>query len=171
MSHNHEKNPKSLTHVEEHARNLEKELSQNKTVGERLSDLFTRFFGTVWFLYVNVIFFVVWIVLNGGFIPGFHVFDPFPFSFLTMFVSLEAIFLSIIVLMSQNRASEMADIREELDLRINIRAEEEITRIVSMLDEIHDHLGLDPEDDEELKEMKKKTDIRKLREDIAREKK
>ncbi len=169
MSHSHEKNPKSLTRTEQHARNLEKELSQNKTAGEKLADLFTQFFGTVWFLYVNIIFFIVWIGWNMGGIPGVPVFDPFPFSFLTMCVSLEAIFLSIIVLISQNRASTMADLRQELDLRVNIRAEEEITRIVSMLDEIHDHLGLDPQDDDELKEMKKKTDIRKLRDDIARE--
>jgi uncharacterized membrane protein len=79
-----------------------------------------------------------------------------------MFVSLEAIFLSVIVLMSQSRAGQIADMRDDLDFEINVRSEQEVTRILKILDEIHDHLGLDPEDDSELKEMKKRIDIEKL---------
>lgn len=168
MSQNHARNPKDLTHAEEHAKNLQKEFYKNKTAGERLADIFTEFFGTIWFLYVNILFFVIWILWNLGFF-GFFIFDPFPFGFLTMVVSLEAIFLSIIVLISQNRASEMADVRQELDLRVNIRAEEEITKILSILDEMHNHIGLGLPKDPQIKQMKKKTNIQKIEEDILKE--
>ena len=109
---------------------------------------------------------MVWILINSGFIPNFQVFDPYPYGLLTTAVSLEAIFLSIIVLISQNRASEIDELREELDLQINIKAESEITRILNMLDEIHDHLGLPPVDDAELKLMKKKTNINDIRNEL-----
>lgn len=130
-----------------------------KNLADRLADWFTESFGTVLFFGFHIVFFAVWVVMNLGWIPRVPIFDPFPYGLLTMVVSLEAIFLSIIVLISQNRASETADLREELDLQINVRAEEEITRILNILDAIHDHLGLNPEDDEELKTMKQKTDI------------
>lgn len=135
---------------------------------DRAADYMTRAFGTVWFFATNALFFLVWIVLNLGLVPGIEAFDPFPFGFLTMIVSLEAIFLSVIVLMSQNRESEISNLRQELDFSINVRAEEEITRIIKMLDEIHDHLGLDPKDDPELKKMKQKINIQELGENILK---
>ena len=85
-----------------------------------------------------------------------------------MVVSLEAIFLSVIVLISQNRTSKIADLRQELDFIVTLQAEEEITRILTMLDEVHDHLGLNPKDDKELTEMKRKIDINRLREILRR---
>lgn len=143
--------------------------SQKKTGRiDRCADFFRYFFGTVWFLTVNAVLFFGWIFFNSGLIPNFQVFDPYPYGLLTTVVSLEAIFLSIIVLISQNRASEIDELREELDLQINIRAESEITRVLNMLDEIHDHLGLPPEDDAELRRMKEKTNINDIRNDLMR---
>ncbi len=136
------------------------------SIGGQFADAMTRWFGTVWFLAGNALFFLVWILINIGTFSSIVPFDPFPFEFLTMFVSLEAIFLSVIVLISQNRAGRIADMREDLDLEINIRSEEEITRIINMLDEIHDHLGLPAEDDEELRHMKERTDVEKLGENL-----
>ena len=138
------------------------------SAGGKFADAMTRWFGTVWFLVVNAIVFLVWILVNTGIWPIIPVFDEFPFILLTMFVSLEAIFLTVIVLISQNRAGRIADMREDLDFEINVRSEEEITRIINMLDEIHDHLGLDSRDDEELTSMKKKTDITKLGHDMIK---
>ncbi len=138
----------------------------SESIGGKFADSLTRGFGTVWFLVLNAVFFAVWILINTGVWPIIPVFDPFPFIFLTMFVSLEAIVLSVVVLISQNRASDIADMREELDFEINVRAEQEITRIIVMLDEIHDHLGLDPVDDSELVRMKEKIDLKKLNEQI-----
>ncbi len=135
---------------------------------DKAADFMTAAFGTTTFLIANATFFLVWILWNSNIIPGVIAFDPFPFGFLTMVVSLEAIFLSIFVLISQNRASQISDMRQELDFEVNVRAEEEITRIIKMLDEIHDHLGLDPNDDPELVKMKQKIDITELGNQILR---
>ena len=144
-------------------------INEKKTKMGRFADMLTENFGSTWFLIINIIVFVLWIVWNVDLIPGLTPFDPYPFIFLTMTVSLEAIFLSVIVLMSQNRSSKIADMREEVDFELNLRAEAEITRILNMLDEIHDHLGLKPEDDDELREMKQKTDIKEIKRAIESE--
>ena len=141
-------------------------IHEKKTRMNRFADWLTEFFGSTWFFVANAVVFVLWLVINMGFFPGIEPFDPFPFNFLTMTVSLEAIFLSVIVLMSQNKASKVADLREEMDFEINLRAEAEITRILNMVDEIHDHLGLNPVDDAELTFMKQKTDILEIKREI-----
>lgn len=141
-----------------------------ETWSDRLADFMTRAFGTVRFLTLNAVFFLVWISINAGIFPITPVFDPYPFGLLTTIVSLEAIFLSIVVLISQNRANQIAEMRSELDFEINVRSEEEITRMITMLDEIHDHMGLDPVDDTELTRMKQKIDIKKLGDQIQNRK-
>lgn len=135
---------------------------------DRYADFLAKFFGTPWFLLCNALFFIAWFLINAGLIPHVPAFDPFPYGLLTTAVSLEAIFLTIIVLISQNRSSEIDQLREELDLHINIKAEHEITRVLRMLDEIHDHLGLPSEDDAELKTMKHKTNINRIRNELIR---
>lgn len=171
MLHTHKKGEECIciTETEEQSLSLKETMQKKETWAHKVADAMTQSFGTVWFFNANALLFLLWVVVNLGIIPGVPVFDPFPYGLLTMAVSLEAIFLSIIVLISQNRASDIADLREELDLKINIRSEEEITRIINMLDEVHDFLGLNPEDDEELKSMKKKTDVLKMRDDLVRE--
>ncbi|MDQ3089626.1 MAG: DUF1003 domain-containing protein [bacterium] len=148
----------------DHARYIDKQISESQKWTIKFADFLTESFGTVLFLNVNAIIFFVWIVINLGLFKSTNVFDPFPFGLLTMIVSLEAIFLSIIVLISQNRATKIADERQEMDFLINVRAEEEITRMINMLDEVHDHLGLKKEDDLELAGMKLKTNITELHE-------
>ena len=171
MLHQHRDGEKCecITQTEEQSYSLKATMEKKETFSQRLADSMSESFGTVWFFNANAALFFVWIIANLGVIPGVPVFDPFPYGLLTMFVSLEAIFLSIIVLISQNRASQIADLREELSLKVSIRSEQEITRIINMLDEIHDFLGLNPEDDEELKSMKQKTDILKMRDDLVNE--
>ncbi len=138
-------------------------LEKQKNQIDHYADFLTKSFGTVWFLIINAIIFLGWVLLNSDLIPNVKVFDPYPYGLLTTIVSLEAIMLSIIVLITQNRTSKLDELREELDLEINIKAEEEITRIINMLDEIHDHLGLPPDDDKELTKMKQKTNINDMR--------
>jgi uncharacterized membrane protein len=87
-----------------------------------------------------------------GLIPGLQPFDPFPFGLLTMVVSLEAIGLAIIVLISQNRASRIDDLREEIDLQINTVAEEEVTKIIQLQLKLLESNGVSV-DDPELKRM------------------
>lgn len=147
---------------------LLKKLEGKRSLTDRIADLLTSYFGTVLFLLANFFFFAFWILANLDMLPRIAQFDRFPFGLLTMIVSLEAIFLSTIVLISQNRESNLAKLRMELDLIVTLEAEEEINRILKMLDEIHDHLGLNPRDDAELTEMKKNIDINHLRELLMR---
>ncbi len=135
---------------------------------DTVADLFTRYFGTVSFLILNILFFAVWLVLNTpefGFVP----FDPFPFGFLTMAVSLEAIFLSIIVLISQNRQSKIADIRQRIEFEVDVRAEEETTKILNMLHGLHKHLGIKTEKDGELERMERHMDLGEIQRSIEKE--
>jgi uncharacterized membrane protein len=80
----------------------------------QVADDLTEAFGSTTFLFLNALFFIAWIILNAGIIPDLPAFDPFPYGLLTMAVSLEAIFLSIFVLVSQNRSSYISSIREEV---------------------------------------------------------
>jgi uncharacterized membrane protein len=98
---------------------------------ERLAERVTFYSGTPLFLYLNVILFVVWIVWNLGYI-GLTPFDPFPFGFLTMIVSLEAIVLAILVLLTQNRMQTESDRRTELDVQVNLLTEYEITQLLKL---------------------------------------
>ncbi|HTK03366.1 MAG TPA: DUF1003 domain-containing protein [Alphaproteobacteria bacterium] len=124
----------------------------------KIADFLTAVFGSIPFLTFNLLVFIIWILGNVGGIPDFPVFDPFPFTFLTMAVSLEAIFLAIIVLMSQNRQSYISTLREELDMQVNLVAEREITKILKLVKAIVDAKGIKVEDIE-LEEMLKDTDV------------
>ena len=92
--------------------------------------------GTPWFAWLHVAWFAAWVAWNAGFVPGWHPIDPFPFSFLTLVVSLEAIFLSIFVLISQNNLTRLSERRAHLDLQINLLAEQESTKTVALLERI-----------------------------------
>lgn len=158
-----------LKKKKEQIKSFKVKMDQQRSLTDKLADQITKAFGSTWFFITNFLVFFGWIVVNLNLVPGVAAFDPYPFGFLTMMVSLEAIFLSIFVLISQNRASYIADLREEIDLNINVKAEQEITRLLCMVDEIHDHLGLGDEDDAELKKMKKRTNISALQKAISKE--
>ncbi len=134
----------------------------------QLVDALTRFFGTIWFLLLNVAVFACWLAINLGWFSGIKMFDPFPFTLLTTIVSLEAIILAIIVLMSQNRASHIGDIREEVDFEVNVQAEKEITKILNILDEVQHRLGISHVDDQELQVMKRRLDIKRIEEKVRK---
>ena len=99
-------------------------------------------FGSVWFLCLNIIVFILWIATNIGFVPGARIFDKYPFEFLTLSVSLEAIVLSVIVLIAQNKLQRDSGERSLLDLHINLLAESEATLMLKKLDRIEKHLGI-----------------------------
>jgi uncharacterized membrane protein len=108
---------------------LERQMIQDRSVLQRITDTITRLAGSGVFLAVHAIWFLLWIVVNRRPNP----FDPYPFNLLTMMVSLEAIFLTGVVLMSQNRMTLQADRRAHLDLQVNLLAEQELTAILQML--------------------------------------
>ena len=143
---------------------LRSQIKFEKTWIDEVADFCSNVFGSVVFLLLNAAGFTIWIVIN---IPefGFVPFDPFPFGLLTMAVSLEAIFLSIIVLISQNRQSRIADIRQRVNFEVDVRAEDEITKILKMLSEIQEHLGIRKKD-AELSRMEKKTDIGEIQKKV-----
>ena len=101
-------------------------------------------------------------MINKGIIPGISAFDPFPYSFLTLIVSLEVIFLTLLVLMSQNRMTKEADKRAQLDLQINMLNEQETTMILGMVQKIAKHLGLEKEMNEAAKELSEETDVNRV---------
>lgn len=127
---------------------LQTERTVHRTFRDRVSDTITEFSGSMRFVYLHVLWFGFWLLLNSGWF-GIRPFDPFPYSLLTMLVSLEAIFLSTFVLISQNRAGSAADSRADLALHVSLLTEHEVTRVLQMLDAIQERLGIanDPESD------------------------
>ena len=142
--------------------NLEKAAIQSRSPVEHIADKVTKFAGSTTFIVLHLLWFSGWIFLNEGLLPGMKPFDPFPFSFLTLVVSLEAIFLTLLVLMTQNRMTKEADKRAHLDLQLNILAEQEGTLILRLVQRIGDHLGLEKEMDETLHDLQEKTDVNQL---------
>jgi CRP/FNR family cyclic AMP-dependent transcriptional regulator len=116
-------------------RNANEETEGKLTVLERVTDVIAEFSGSLPFLALHAGWFLVWIGLNT--IPGLLAFDPFPFGLLTMCVSLEAIFLSVIVLLSQNRQSEKDRIRADVDYEVNLKAELEVSHLHEKVDHLH----------------------------------
>lgn len=115
---------------------------RERTFQERLADGITDFSGRLSFVYFHIVWFGVWLLLNTGWF-GLPPFDPYPYGLLTMIVSLEAIFLSTFVLISQNRLSIESDRRADLDLHVDLLAEAELTQALKMLRAIQDKLGIE----------------------------
>jgi CRP/FNR family cyclic AMP-dependent transcriptional regulator len=118
------------------ARNVNEEVPTATTFGERLSDFLTRVAGDIRFVYFNFLWFGTWITLNTYIIPGLEPFDPFPFGLLTMIVSLEAIFLSLFVLISQNRQTAREKVRNDIEYEVNVKAELEIREVRQQIEEL-----------------------------------
>lgn len=131
---------------------------KNRTFIILLADWLTSIFGNITFLIFNVLGFIAWIYINTGNVREIPIFDPFPFTLLTMAVSLEAIFLSIVVLMSQNKQGQISTLREEMDMQVNLIAEREITMILKLLKSVAQKMGVEITD-EEMREMTEETDI------------
>ena len=125
----------------------------------RLADAITAVSGSMIFVWLHVLWFGVWVTVNMGLVPGIQPFDEFPYGLLTMVVSLEAIFLSTFVLISQNRMQAAADKRAELDLHVNLLAEREATEILKKLARIEAKLGIEVHPDEHamIKELTRDT--------------
>ena len=130
-------------------------------LSERLAHRVTAFSGSMVYVWLHVAWFAIWTVVNTSWF-GLRPFDAFPFGFLTMIVSLEAIFLSTFVLMAQNRQDKESEKRAKIDLQVNMIAEQEITKIIKMLAALQDHLGIKDAVDAELVAMQASTRIDEL---------
>jgi len=146
---------------------LRMKAARERSIQDRFADAITGFSGHMGFVYVHMVWFAAWVLLNTGRF-GLHPFDPFPYGLLTMIVSLEAIFLSTFVLISQNRLGQLAERRADLDLHIDLLTEYELTRVLQMLDAVQDKLGIENDQDLELAELESETKPEEVLAEIER---
>jgi len=147
-------------------REIEEASHQRRSSGQVVSDAIASFCGSTTFIWVHCIFFGGWLSFNSlEIVPQMYRFDQPPFPILKLVVSLEAIFLSTFILISQNRQTVIYEERSHLSLQINLLAEEETSHILSMLRRIENHLGIEAEtSNEEIKieALTEKTDVKKI---------
>jgi len=153
-----QRNIKAICEMEQNA------LAQ-RPLSARVSDAVASHAGKMWFAVAHAVWFAVWILAN-LLLPKPDLFDPFPFSLLTMIVSLESIFLSLFILMSQNRSGLQADRRNQLDLQINLLAEDENTKMIQMLQALCRHHRLAIGDDKEIHELAERTEVSEVLADL-----
>ena len=149
---------------------MEASLEEKRTVVDRIADAIGGFSGSMTFVFIHMLWFICWFLINT--LPlGITHFDPYPFILLAMVVSVEGVLLSTFVLMKQNRMQARIDVRDKLDLQINLLSEKEVTKSLQLLRAICDKLGIEPsaEDDQELSEMASTTSVDMLAEQIQGE--
>jgi CRP/FNR family cyclic AMP-dependent transcriptional regulator len=118
------------------SRNANEQLTESRKLLHRVIDAIAEFAGSIPFLMIHVVLFTVWLTVNSVSIPGIPQFDPYPFGFLTLSVSLEAIFLSVFVLLSQNRQAAKERLRSDIEYDVNLKAELEIAHLHEKLDRL-----------------------------------
>jgi uncharacterized membrane protein len=121
---------------------LEQASMESRSLGERVSDIITRFIGTMSFAVFHLLLFGVWFSVNLGW-TSFKPFDPFPFGILTLIVSAEGVLLAIFVLVSQNRMGRQANQRAHLNLQIDLLAEQETTQLLQKVQRLLHHFGIE----------------------------
>jgi uncharacterized membrane protein len=139
---------------------LEKAAKEERSNADRVAEAIANFCGSMTFVWVHVVWFGIWILINA--IPGIPHIDPFPFTFLTLVVSLEAIFLSTFILISQNHDTKITERRNHLDLQINLLSEQENTRMLMMLRAIAEKVGADVTHDDHLQALSEETEPNRL---------
>ena len=141
---------------------------RQRPASDRIAGAVTRFAGSMWCVYVHALLFGAWLVVNSGRVPRVRPWDPFPFVMLAMFASVEAIFLSTFILITQNRMQRMADRRAELDLQISLLTEHELTRAIHLLDGVARRVGSDRPPEPELREIERDVAPERVAEEIER---
>ena len=151
---------------------LERQGLERRTRAEKFSDHVTLHAGRLWFIVLHVIWFGVWVGWNLSIVPvpfSRHQFDPFPFPALTTAVSLEAIFLSLFILMSENRSNRRADERAHLDLQVNLLCEHETTKLLKLVRALCEHHHLPEAQDPEVFELLQRTEPSTLARELERQ--
>jgi len=144
----------------EAVRQLEEAAKEERTASDRVAEVIAKFCGSMTFVWVHVAWFGIWVLINV--MPGLPHIDPFPFTFLTLVVSLEAIFLSTFILISQNHDTKISERRNHLDLQINLLSEQENTQMLTMLRAIAEKVGADLSQDEQVRAMSEETKPQQL---------
>lgn len=139
---------------------LEQKAREQRTSADRIAEAIANFCGSMTFVWVHVAWFGGWILIN--LIPGITHIDPFPFTFLTLVVSLEAIFLSTFILISQNHDTRISERRSHLDLQLNLLSEQENTKMIAMLQAIAARVGAELSPDPHIDALSQETQPEKL---------
>ncbi len=133
-----------IQHNVETIARIERAGHDSRTASDRFADIVSAFCGRIGFVWVHCVWFVLWLLVNATAIfPAGMRFDPPPFPMLTLIVSLEAIFLSTFILISQNHQQHLGDKRNHLDLQINLLAEQENSQMLTMLHQIMERLNIE----------------------------
>jgi uncharacterized membrane protein len=143
-----------------------KRIERRQTRSERLAGAITGAAGSMWFAYLHVAWFGLWIAYNLS--RGDEAFDAFPFVLLTTVVSLEAIFLTLMVLVSQNRESKLEEQRADLDLQIDLLAEYEVTQLLSLMLAVARKVGIPEEGQLNLGDLEHEVRPRDLLKELER---
>ena len=125
----------------------------------------TKYLGTLKFLSIVCLFILFWIIVNSGALTGVPIFDEYPFHKFIIITESFAVILAIIVLINQNREAKISEVRQQMDFEVNVRAENEITKILHMIEEIHTELNI-TKIDKELEQMKEKIVISEIKETV-----
>jgi uncharacterized membrane protein len=145
-------------------RELEELAVSEPSFADRTASFVARFAGSIHFVWIHAVLVVAWIVANS--VPGVPHWDPYPFTLLTMWASLEAIFISSFILIAQNYAMRLSERRAQLDLQVNLLAEQETTKSLKMLEAIARRVGAQCGDDEEVAALAEATRLDTLAEQI-----
>jgi uncharacterized membrane protein len=146
---------------------LQEQAERRRSCVERFSDAVTTVAAHEGTVIAHIVWFAAWMLINTNHVPFVRPFDPFPFSWLTSLVSLEAIFLTLFVLASQNRMTHEADRRAHLDLQVNLLSEQEMTMVLRMLGEVCRHFDLRATiSSPKFQELARRTDVGQLAEQL-----
>jgi uncharacterized membrane protein len=145
-------------------RELEELAVADPSFSDRAASFVARFCGSIYFVFAHALLFGSWIAFNS--IGGLPHFDPFPFTLLTMFGSLEAIFLTSFILIAQNYTMQVSERRSKLELQVNLLAEQEATKTLQLLDEIARAVGASKGNDPEVAALAKATRLDTLAREI-----
>lgn len=143
-----EKNIRTIIEIQERAR-------EKRTFEQRISDTIAEKAGHLSFLYIHIAVIAIYVLINSGWL-GIKPFDPYPFGLLIGIITVEVLFLSTFILISQNRDREDANRREDLDLQMSLLNQYELSHVLRMLDAIEDKIGIPNEEDVELRKMEER---------------
>src|ERR1700730_17963586 len=146
-------------------RQLEASAKRERTRSDLVAEAIANFCRSMTFVWVHVVWFGAWVILNLA--PGVPHLDAFPFTFLTLMVSLEAIFLSTFILISQNHDTKISERRNHLDLQINLLSEQENTKMIIMLQAIAAKVGAELDQDPHLRALSEETEPERLIQQIV----
>jgi uncharacterized membrane protein len=146
---------------------LEEEALGRRTPTQRASDTIVKLIGSTTFLLLHLLLVVAWAAINLNLVLGIKAFDPFPFGILALIVSSESVFLTIFVLISQNRMARAAERRSHLDLQVGMLTEQELTTVLQLLNKLCEHAGVDVKSTApQVQHFEKSTDVLKLADEI-----